>query len=550
LPKCYNQNQTETIIVKKMRALYLTICLIIGFSQLTQVLGASVKAPSFTPDMKNQSMHQRPRELQATSDPASPSAPTQPKTCPGPNDTKKDTNLWPVDNKCHTKPAAKDEVCTDWLKPFRCPYAHCESSYSKCQYKIRSCHEPQKPYSCSNGNCEANEQECTQNPIIGMAKPDGRIPVCKDKSQKRCEDGICRQDCAKLKSSRCPLDRPWNCGFNKCTANYGECALFSYCPGTAPFVCGNGECKRAIESCSGVSYGMALTDRPIQFKWDSTHANEQPHTVKYTAGRMITFTSIKLFDVRATGQVFSADHLTSPYQHLVDDPEKRPDANNQTRKLYQPNRPKVGAKLIVEAIARSEIADVKNDFRSKNYYNQVRPYFDVRPHELKNHKWSYFLPDFLSIRSVVLKISTTGRPGNKERFGSLVRVTFSVDQIRSNGAVPRNLRDQFCLGRINEVKKWDCHTRESPDNSNWNGQTGTKLDYDIEMPGTYAVIMRPAFAPNQKPDAYTGMLVKNKKTILFFTFWLMPIISVVSMLIYRLFTFMSECETMSKDRQF
>jgi hypothetical protein len=488
-------------------------------------------------------MHQRPRQLQATSDPASPSAPTQPKTCPGPYDTRKDTNLWPVDNKCHTKPAAKDEGCSDWLKPFKCPWESCESSYSKCQLKISSCNEPQKPYSCSNGSCEANEQEC-KNESKRLVGPDGRISVCKDKSQRRCDDGVCRPDCAQLKSSRCPLDRPWNCGFNKCTANYGDCVLSSYCPGTAPFVCGNGECKRAIESCSGVSYGMALTDRNIVFEWDFTHVNDQPRTVKYYAVRMVTFTSIRLFDVRATGQVFSADHLTSPYQHKVDDPE------NSDRKLYQPNGPKVGAKLTVEAIARSEIADVKNDFRSNKYYNQVRPYFDVRPHKLKNHKWSYFLADFLSIRSVVLKISTTGRPDNKERFGSLVRVTFSVDQIRLNGAVPRNLRDQFCLGRINEVKKWDCHTRESPENSNGDGHTGTKLDYDIDMPGTYAVIMRPAYAPNQKPDAYTGMLVKNKDTIIFFTFWLMPIISVVGMLIYGVFNFMSECEFISKDRKF
>jgi hypothetical protein len=145
LPKCNNQNQTETIIVKKMRALYLTICLFIGFSQLTQVLGASVKAQSFTPDMKNQSRHQRPRQLQATSDPASPGARTQPKTCPDSEDTKKDTNLWPMDNKCHTKQAAKDEDCSDRLKPFKCPWAPCESSNSKCQKNIQSCNEPQKP---------------------------------------------------------------------------------------------------------------------------------------------------------------------------------------------------------------------------------------------------------------------------------------------------------------------------------------------------------------------------------------------------------------------
>jgi hypothetical protein len=73
---------------------------------------------------------------------------------------------------------------------------------------------------------------------------------------------------------------------------------------------------------------------------------------------------------------------------------------------------------------------------------------------------------------------------------------FAVDQIRSNEAVPRNLPEQFCLGRINEVKEWDCHTRESPENSNGDGHTVTKLDYDIDMSGTYAVILRPAFAPN------------------------------------------------------
>lgn len=200
---------------------------------------------------------------------------------------------------------------------------------------------------------------------------------------------MCRQNCAELKSSRCPLDKPWSCGYNKCVAHYSECALFSYCPGTAPIVCPNGECKRAIEACTGVSYGMALTDRPVQFEWDDTHDIEQPHTVKYTAGRMIMFTSLKLFEVRASGLVFSADHMTSPYQHLVDDPEKKLDDNGEVRQVYQPNRPKIGAKLTIESIARSEIKDVKNDFKRKKYYNQVRQFFDVRPHHLKDHRFSY-----------------------------------------------------------------------------------------------------------------------------------------------------------------
>jgi hypothetical protein len=148
----------------------------------------------------------------------------------------------------------------------------------------------------------------------------------------------------------------------------------------------------------------------------------------------------------------------------------------------------------------------------------------------------------------VLKISTTGRPSNQERFGAPVRATFAVDQIRSSGAIPRNIRSQFCLGRINSSKKWDCHGRESPENSN--GDDLKKLDYDISMPGTYAVILRPAFAPNQKADAYTGMLTKNKPTMVFLMFWLFPLSFCVFSLIYWFLDFMSECETISKDRKF
>lgn len=67
------------------------------------------------------------------------------------------------------------------------------------------------------------------------------------KSQEKCVDGICRDDCSKIRTSSCPLKRPIRCPSGLCVNSEIKC-VSGLCPANMPFIGREGKCKSSFRN--------------------------------------------------------------------------------------------------------------------------------------------------------------------------------------------------------------------------------------------------------------------------------------------------------------
>lgn len=74
--------------------------------------------------------------------------------------------------------------------------------------------------------------------------------------------------------------------------------------------------------------------------------------------------------------------------------------------------------------------------------------------------------------------------------------------------------------------------------------------YDVHQPGTYAVILRPRYSPNNKPTAYKGIIALHKKDVLLFLVCIIPVVILLGGALVDIMKFESQCKDVKDDRKF
>ena len=103
-------------------------------------------------------------------------------------------------------------------------------------------------------------------------------------------------------------------------------------------------------------------------------------------------------------------------------------------------------------VPRSDVTFLRCEF-TKTHFSQIQSFYRIRPHEISPDKFDYILPDYILIRSPIVRVTTQGRPDDEAMFGAPVQVTFKVDQLRMKGILIDNPRKQLCLGIVDEKNK-------------------------------------------------------------------------------------------------
>ena len=101
-------------------------------------------------------------------------------------------------------------------KPFICSDRTCVDNYDECE-PFNGCLIASKPFLCSNGSCALNYTFCEE-----------KFFKCEDNTLKKCIDGICRDDCSKIKHSSCPFKKGYRCPDGKCVKQLIECGCKFY----------------------------------------------------------------------------------------------------------------------------------------------------------------------------------------------------------------------------------------------------------------------------------------------------------------------------------
>jgi hypothetical protein len=268
--------------------------------------------------------------------------------------------------------------------------------------------------------------------------------------------------------------------------------------------------------------------------------NEEPRRVKFSGSAEIEGGSEILYEAEGTAEIFQPNAMVSPYQTL-----------NKQDQTYTPTILTVAATLTLETIASSEIGHIRNEF-NKTHFAQLQEYFRLLPNHIDGKHYEYICPPGVTVRSSVLKISTQGRPDDNEMFGNPLKITFKTDQLRKLDIVASKPQMQLCLGRIDyENKKWGCVSRTGgPAGDKINTLKSRTMDYEVDRPGTYAVILRPYYKPAQKQDAYMGIILLHKRMFVGLIFFGLPLFIILIGVIIDIISFESKCQDVRLDKDF
>ena len=216
---------------------------------------------------------------------------------------------WATDHQCHKNPLIADEGCPEEAKPFKCGNGMCYKTHSECKSLINKCADMDYPFSCWTGACTKSPYECQE-----LAQEKNLSKKCKNSKHIKCEDGWCRSDCKKLKSSRCPLSQPWNCGNGSCKSQKGYCTTENYCDPNAPYMCPDMSCAKDLSDCN-FSFAFGVFDNQIMWKYDlGTDKKRKPDSMTYYAQTALKDFNMFLFDIEGTGEIFQPHPMFSPYQ--------------------------------------------------------------------------------------------------------------------------------------------------------------------------------------------------------------------------------------------
>lgn len=184
-------------------------------------------------------------------------------------------------------------------------------------------------------------------------------------------------------------------------------------------------------------------------------------------------------------------------------------------------------------------------------FKQLTPYF-LPSVPVKQSGGRQILENSLSIKSSIIKVSTTGRFNDQDIFGGPLDLVMSTDEIRKGSVLTSDPTHVLCLGVVDWASKlWRCSERDAKGRSSlYNTLRTRKMYYTIQGPGTYAVILRPKFDPNQKPTAYKGIITSHKPQVLMILVCFIPVLVLLGGAMVDIFKFESYCKDVKDDRKF
>lgn len=298
-------------------------------------------------------------------------------------------------------------------------------------------------------------------------------------------------------------------------------------------------CQVAYANCPK-SYAYVLADEDIKLEFRPTNEKASP-SVKYSGVAKIAGHEEWLYKIKANELLFSPNPLVSTW--LIKQGEKL-DIHFVPRILRTP------ATLIAETVPFNRLRDSQN-LMNRTAYIQFQEYYNILPISNDVGEIDYFPNLFITVRSPVVKIVTSGRYDDKEMFGDSLTIDFKVDQIRIQEVLPEYPNKNLCLGQLNtETREWTCANRNKPEDLYMNTLKLRTMEYEIFQPGTYAVILKPIYLPKQKQNAYTGFLKLQKfQCIAIFFLWL-PLTVIIMGLLGDIIEFEIKCRDLKDDRKF
>lgn len=438
---------------------------------------------------------------------------------------------WPNDGECHESSLTPDEGCTDLKLPFLCPAKSfnkaskpvCVKSYSECTTVVPPCFKSNAFFTCETGKCCLGASECR-----GL-KYKLKIQECAD-NLTRCEDGKCRMTCAEIKSSRCPIDSPYRCGYGQCTKSKYECTQFSYCLATTPFLCPNMTCVKTMSLCSDL-HSFAHFDKPMTLEYSETYSSFDLSTIRWnksaTAFNATSF-SVK---VSASATIFSPPDESSPFRN---------------QKLDK------SATLTIRSISRSEVKDVENQLDKKGF-TRIKNFYLIDTMVDSDGNISYDLPLDVSIRSAIIDISTKGRFDDNEAFGSSQSVNFRFNRLQKDEIEIDDQMEMLCLAIINDNNKWQCVSRKTKGSANKLKTLGQKtLSFNINKPGKYAIILNPKPIVLDKfnmPWPCYGLWHRSKFNIFMGMFFVLPVLIIGMSICGDLFKLAHDSNDVATDKE-
>ena len=449
---------------------------------------------------------------------------------------------WSTDRHCHKNALVADEGCGEAGKPQKCGDGKCYKSHAECNFILNKCADLEKPYSCFTGVCTKSIQEC-----FTLAKEQNIIQKCSHPKHQRCEDGYCRADCNRVKSSRCPQSKPWNCGFGACKSQEGSCTAESYCDFNRPFMCPDMSCMGQLSDCV-YSYAFGVFDSNIMFTYENA-GRKKPSSFKYFGETELQDFGKFLFNVEATGKTFQPHEIFSPYQVF-----------NKERSTFEASILDSDAYLFVNSVPRNAIDDVKTVY-NQTHYSQIQEYFNISPAKMSDGLYNYTVESHISVKSAVIEVMTLGRNNDEEIFGAPITVVFKVDKPQQYNKKLRywHYERELCQGKIDPIdKEWNCVSRDQPEQPGLESQENKeyiikygKMSYLIHSPGTYAVLQSPIYAPPfQKPMAFIGWQNHSKFLFVIIVFLIIPLTQLLLKFIWKMVEFDEECLNIKEDKMF
>ena len=308
-------------------------------------------------------------------------------------------------------------------------------------------------------------------------------------------------------------------------------------------------CVLDLSHCKN-TYSYVLAEDKIAIVFDPTNEiNANPAETKLAKEARIYGRDEWLFNLETLGSVFAPNALTSAdWQcEIIGKDDKGNNILGKTCNLKPINSKQF---LWAETVPFNQLKDTHN-LMNRTHFIQMQDYYNILPPAGEYGVIDYFSGIYLSVRSAVIKLTTKGRVDENDMFGHPVQVSFKVDQVRIQGVLPEFASKQLCLGKLNtKTNNWTCSNRNKPKGLLLDTLKLSQMKFDVYQPGIYAIILRPIYAPKQKPDAYEGLLKLQKTPVICIIFLWLPIGVILMGLIGDVVEFEVKCKDIKDDRKF
>lgn len=403
------------------------------------------------------------------------------------------------------QPATQPDEGCDAANPLRCADGVCRKDCSAPVLQVPLfCSDPIKNFQCVNNTCVTSYAECKA--LSGLTF--NSTNSCSDSSFTRCKDGFCRRNCSTISYSNCPPSMPIKCGDGRCTKFEYQCSTHT-CPFNRPFLCPDMTCARFLKNCT-TSMAFRVFKR-IE--------------VPYNLGNSMSKIGMDIDGFEENGKGGSTMLFTlKSHFEIFAPPENSPNWIELNGKPFNDN-----CTMIVDPVSWDEIENVTNEIEVKRSISFDEDY----PFEHTTVR------RFFTVRSPLVKLSTTGRKDNNEYFAKPVKLLFNYNPIKASKKgkvadlqVIYYHQKLLCLGTImgEDQKSWFCVSRKIISTSST--ALGSQIEYEVPGPGVYAVIFRPDLVVlhliqdtvSRSEENYCGFVCKYKVLILVYIIIAIPFI--------------------------